>query len=88
MLYETAKCSHPRNVIYPKINQDNKLMNWGRGEGGGGGYHQLNSRNFYTLSKSCNCAVLIWKVVLLISLSLKLVHLDFPHHDTTINHIT
>lgn len=35
MLYETAKCSHPRNVIYPKINQDNKLMNlWGRGGGG------------------------------------------------------
>lgn len=88
MLYETAKCSHPRNVIYPKINQDNKLMNWWGGEGeGGGGYHQLNSKFFYILSKSCNCAALIWKVVLF-SLSLKLVHLDFPHHDTTINHIT
>lgn len=82
-MFSPQKCDIP----YPKINQDNKLMNWGRGEGGGGGYHQLNSRNFYILSKSCNCAVLIWKVVLF-SLSLKLVHLDFPHHDTTINHIT
>lgn len=83
-MFSPQKCDIP----YPKINQDNKLMNWWGGGGGrGGGYHQLNSRNFYILSKSCNFAVLIWNVVLF-SLSLKLVHLDFPHHDTTINHIT
>lgn len=86
MLYETAKCSHPRNVIYPKINQDNKLMNlWGRGGGGGGGGATI-SLIIEIFIHYPN--LLIWKVVLLISLSLKLVHLDFPHHDTTINHIT
>lgn len=80
-MFSPQKCDIP----YPKINQDNKLMNWWGG--GGGATISLIVEIFFILSKSCNFAVLIWKVVLF-SLSLKLVHLDFPHHDTTINHIT
>lgn len=67
-MFSPQKCDIP----YPKINQDNKLMNWwgvggrgggGRGEGGGATI-SLIVNFFYILSKSCNCAALIWNVVL------------------------